>query len=75
MSGPDERLRPFVRTYCGYTDSAGSLRRELPMFLLLSAVGLAIALACLGFSHYVLGYTSTLADRRVRPPGRRSRRS
>lgn len=39
-----------------------SLHRELPMFLLLSAVGLAISLACLGFSHYVLGYTSTLAD-------------
>ena len=39
-----------------------SLRRELPMFLLLSAVGLGIADSCLGISHYVLGYTSTFAD-------------
>jgi putative flippase GtrA len=39
-----------------------SLHRELPLFLLLSAVGLGIALACLGFSHYVLGYQGTLAD-------------
>ena len=39
-----------------------SLHRELPLFLLLSAVGLGIALACLGISHYVLGFTGTLAD-------------
>ena len=32
-----------------------SLGRELPLFLLLSAVGLGIALACLGISHYGLG--------------------
>ena len=39
-----------------------STRRELPLFLLLSAVGLGIVLACLGVSHYVLGFQSTLAD-------------
>ena len=39
-----------------------SLARELPLFLLLSAVGLGIALGCLGISHYGLGYTGTLAD-------------
>jgi putative flippase GtrA len=39
-----------------------SLHRELPMFLLLSAVGLGISLACLVVSHYWLGYTSKLAD-------------
>src|SRR3954452_782674 len=30
VSGPDPRLRPFVRTYCGYVDSPGGVRRELP---------------------------------------------
>ena len=39
-----------------------SLGRELPLFLLLSAVGLAISLACLYVSHYLLGYDSKLAD-------------
>ena len=39
-----------------------SLGRELPLFLLLSAVGLGIALACLGISHYGFGFTGTLAD-------------
>ncbi|BEP12315.1 hypothetical protein acdb102_06260 [Acidothermaceae bacterium B102] len=39
-----------------------SLHRELPLFLMLSAVGLAISLACLGVSHYWLGYQSKLAD-------------
>jgi putative flippase GtrA len=39
-----------------------SLGRELPLFLLLSAVGLGISLACLAISHYGLGYTSKLAD-------------
>jgi putative flippase GtrA len=38
------------------------LHRELPMFLLLSAVGLGLSLACLAVSHYWLGYTSKLAD-------------
>jgi putative flippase GtrA len=38
------------------------LRRELPLFLLLSAVGLAITELCLLVSHYGLGLTSRLAD-------------
>lgn len=38
------------------------LRREYVLFFLLNAVGLAIALACLFLSHYVLGLTSPLAD-------------
>jgi putative flippase GtrA len=36
--------------------------REYAMFFLLNGVGLAISLACLGFSHYVLKLTSPLAD-------------
>ena len=36
--------------------------RELPLFVVLSAVGLGIAETCLIFSHYVLGYHSLLAD-------------
>jgi putative flippase GtrA len=39
-----------------------SLGRELPLFLLLSAVGLGIALACLGISHYGFGFRGTIAD-------------
>ena len=38
------------------------LRREYTLFFLFNAVGLAIALGCLGISHYVLGFTGTLAD-------------
>jgi putative flippase GtrA len=38
------------------------VRRELPLFLVLSAVGLGITLACLAISHYGLGYHSKLAD-------------
>jgi putative flippase GtrA len=38
------------------------LRREYSLFFAFNAVGLAIALGCLGFSHYVLGLTSPLAD-------------
>ena len=38
------------------------LRREYTLFFLLNAAALGIALACLGFSHYVLGLTSPLAD-------------
>ncbi len=40
----------------------GRLSREYVLFFLLSAVALAIALACLGVSRYVLGLTSPLAD-------------
>ena len=38
------------------------LRRELPLFLALSAIGLGITLTCLAVSHYGLGLTSPLAD-------------
>ncbi|MCU1677513.1 MAG: GtrA family protein [Frankiales bacterium] len=36
--------------------------RELVLFFLISALGLVIALACLGLSHYVLDFRSVLAD-------------
>lgn len=39
-----------------------SARRELVLFFFFNAVGLAIALSCLGFSHYVLDLRSALAD-------------
>ena len=38
------------------------MSRELAMFFLLNGVGMAIAVACLYISHYVLGFTSALAD-------------
>ncbi len=37
-------------------------KRELVLFFVLNAIGLAIALGCLVLSHYVLGFTSPLAD-------------
>lgn len=37
-------------------------RRELALFAGLNAVGMAIAVGCLAVSHYVLGFTSPLAD-------------
>ena len=39
-----------------------SAPRELVLFFVFNAVGLAIALACLGLSHYVLDLRSPLAD-------------
>ena len=36
--------------------------REFAMFALMNIVGLAIAVACLAVSHYLLGMTSALAD-------------
>jgi len=36
--------------------------REYSLFFVLNAIGLAIALSCLAFSHYVLGLQSALAD-------------
>jgi putative flippase GtrA len=38
------------------------LARELPLFIVLSGVGLLITLGCLAFSHYLLGLQSVLAD-------------
>lgn len=40
----------------------GPVRRELPVFVLLNGIAIAIGAACLGFSHYLLGLTSPLAD-------------
>lgn len=37
------------------------VRREYTLFIVLNAVGLLIALACLGFSRYVLGLEGALA--------------
>jgi putative flippase GtrA len=39
-----------------------SRRREFVLFLVMNAAGLGIALACLWFSHYVLGLRTALAD-------------
>ena len=53
----------FMNRHWTWRDKTRSgLRRELPLFVVLSAIGLGISLACLGVSHYVLGYTSVLAD-------------
>lgn len=38
------------------------MRREYMLFFGLNAVALTIALSCLGISHYLLGFTSPLAD-------------
>src|SRR5450631_238928 len=38
------------------------LRRELPLFLVLSVVGVGISVGCLAVSHYLLGFHSLLAD-------------
>jgi putative flippase GtrA len=39
-----------------------SRKREFVLFVTMNLGGLAISLACLGFSHYVLGLRTTLAD-------------
>ena len=36
--------------------------REVMLFVAFNLVGMGIALGCLGMSHYVLGFTSPLAD-------------
>ena len=40
----------------------GSVGRELPVFVLLNAIAVAIGSLCLAVSHYVMGLTSPLAD-------------
>jgi putative flippase GtrA len=42
--------------------SRAGVGREYTLFFLLNGVGLAIALGCLATSHYLLGFTSRLAD-------------
>lgn len=39
-----------------------SYRREYFLFVMLNGIGMAIQLTCLAISHYVLDFTSTLAD-------------
>jgi putative flippase GtrA len=50
------------RTWTFRRRRRSTVRREYTLFFLLNGVGLVIALACLGFSHYVLGFTGRLAD-------------
>jgi len=53
----------FMNRHWTWRDRARrGLRRELPLFLLLSGVGLAISAGCLAISHYALGLHSLLAD-------------
>lgn len=53
----------FGNRFWTYRDRPrGRLAREYALFVVLSAIGLSIALACLGFSRYVLGLSSALAD-------------
>ena len=39
-----------------------AMHREFTLFVLFSAVGLGIAVACLAVSHYALGFTGPVAD-------------
>lgn len=39
-----------------------SVHREYALFFILNAVGLVIAVGCLGLSHYVFGFHSRVAD-------------
>ena len=39
-----------------------STHREFAIFVMLNAIGMAIALTCLAASHYLLGFTGPLAD-------------
>ena len=50
------------RTWTFRRRSKSTVRREYALFFLLNGVGLLIALTCLGISHYLLGFTSRLAD-------------
>ena len=42
--------------------SRSGVRREYALFFLLNGIGLLIALTCLAISHYLLDFTSALAD-------------
>jgi putative flippase GtrA len=63
-------ISTFVASGCSYVGSRywsfrhrarRGVRRELPIFMLLNVIGLAIAEVCLGFSYYVLQATGPLA--------------
>lgn len=52
----------FMNRHWSFAHRARSgIKREYVLFIVLSAVGLVIALLCLGFTRYVLGMTSVLA--------------
>jgi putative flippase GtrA len=52
----------FMNRHWTWRDRARTgLRREYTLFILLSAIGLGITLACLAFSEYALGLHSLLA--------------
>lgn len=42
--------------------SRSTIRRQYIMFFVFNVIGMTISLACLGISHYVLGFESALAD-------------
>ncbi|WP_202238933.1 GtrA family protein [Actinacidiphila reveromycinica] len=49
-------------TYRGRRPARGRRARRYGAFLAVNLAGAAVQLACLGFSHYVLGHTSARAD-------------
>lgn len=53
----------FLNRHWSFSHRARTgLRREYVLFIILSAIGLGIAEACLALSHYGLGFTGKLAD-------------
>jgi putative flippase GtrA len=53
----------FMNRHWTWRDRARTgMHRELPLFLVLSGIGLLLALACLALSHYALDLTSEVAD-------------
>lgn len=44
------------------TRSRRGMSREVSLFFLFNAIGMAISVACLAVSHYLLGFTGALAD-------------
>ena len=50
------------RTWTFRRRGRSGVRREYALFFLLNVVGLLISLTCLAISHYLLDFTSTLAD-------------
>lgn len=53
----------FGNRFWTFSDRARtSYRREYLLFVVLNGVGMGIQLTCLAISHYLLGFTSPLAD-------------
>ena len=50
------------RTWTFRRRTRSGVRREYTLFFLLNGIGLLIALTCLAISHYLLDFTSALAD-------------